>query len=239
MTSVPNPVQVAARFRRRVAVLPQRLPSPLTHGWRDDLSLPLKDRHFYLDTGIFHSLAGVDEGVRDKIVPFIDQHERNATILSEVLTQTSEPLYTLRLAIWKVAQDCAREECSLSRKHAVIETIRSELIADSQLRHPHAPQSANSRDKHGGEAELIHVAELHSPKGALICNDAGASAVANKHGVSSVHFVHLVRAAVRAGLPVDDALNAAHGGLAVSQIAANETARTCCESWLAQSGEGQ
>lgn len=234
MTSVPNPAQVAARFRPRPAVLPKRRP-PLPHGWRDDISLPPKDRHFYLDTGIFHSIAGVDEGVRERIVPLIDQHERNAAILSEVLTQTDEPLYTLRLDIWKMTDDCARGECSLRKNHADVETIRSELIADSQLRHPHAPSSTNSRDKHGGEAELIHVAELHAPKGVIICNDAGASAVANNHGVPSVHFVHLVRAAVQAGLPVTEALAAAHAGLAVSKLAAKEKARTCCGSWLGQS----
>jgi hypothetical protein len=239
MISVPNPAEVAARFRPRAPVLPQRSPSAPPCGWRDDLTFPLKDRHFYLDTGIFHSLAGVDQDVRRRIVPFIDKHERNETVFREVMTQTAEPLYTLRLEIWKMAQDREREACSLKVDHAAIETIRSELIADSQLRHPHSQHGTASRDRHGGEAQLIHAAELHSPKGALMSNDAGASAVASKHGVFSAHFVHLVRAAVRGGLPVDDALSAARGGLEVSKLAAKEKARTCREAWLTESGEGQ
>jgi hypothetical protein len=239
MTSVPTPAEVAAKFSSRAPVLPQQGASLLPSGWRDDLSLPLNDRHFYLDTGIFHSLAGVDGDVRKRVLPFIDQHERNATILSEVLTQSAEPLYSLRISIWKMTQDCGRDACSLKSEHALIETIRSELIADSQLRHPHSQEDTRSRDKHGGEAELIHVAELHSPKAALMCNDAGASAVGAKHGVASVHFAHLVRAVVRTGFPVDDALSAAHAGLAVSRLAAKEKARTCCVSWLSQSADGQ
>ncbi len=232
MTQVPNPAQVAGRFRPRSASIPQRKPTLAPHGWRDDLPLPFEDRHFYLDTGIYHGLAGIDQATREKVAPFIDQHEYNATILSEVLTQSAEPLNSLRLTIWKIAQDCASDACELSRTHSAIESIRDELIADAQIRHPNAPQTGNARAKHGGEAELIHLAELHEPAAAIICNDGGASAIAKKHGVDSLHFLHLVRAAVGAGLAVEDALSAAQNGLAVSSLPTREKAKTCCESWL-------
>lgn len=195
------------------------------------MTLPLLERHFYLDTGIFHSLAGVDEDVRGTLLPFLAHHERNDTIRREVLTQQQEPLYSVRLDILKLAQEHERRACNLPEGLNSVETIRNELIADSQLRHPNSAGSASHRD-HGGEAELIHLAERHEPKGVLACNDAGASAVARKHGLASFHFLHLVRAAVAGGLSPDDGLAAATDGLKVSGLAATEKSRTCNSEWL-------
>ncbi len=184
-----------------------------------------------MDTGIFHSLAGVDEEVRGTLLTYVDQHERNDTIRMEVLTQKVEPLYTLRLDVLKLAQECERRTCRLPEGLNSIETIRNELIADAQLRHPDSPGSTHHRD-HGGEAELIHLAERHEPKGALACNDAGASAVAKKHAVDSFHFVHMVRAAVADGLSAVEGLAAVTEGLKVSKLAAVEKSRTCNQNWL-------
>lgn len=231
VTGIPSPADVAARFSRRRTVPPLRTGQPSPPGWTDELALPLSDRHFYLDTGIFHSLAGVDESVRDTLLAYVDQHEHNDTILREVLTQQLEPLYSLRLDILKLTQERERRACRLSGDLNSIETIRNELIADAQLRHPNKTVSPSRRD-HGGEAELIHLAERHEPKGALASNDAGASAVAKKHNVESFHFVHLVRAAVVNGLLAADGLTVAQKGLKVSKLAAAEKARTCNHNWL-------
>lgn len=231
MTEIPTPGDIAARFGTRKPAPPPRPPQPSPPGWTDDLVLPLSDRHFYLDTGIYHGLAGADDAVRDTLFTYVDGHEHNNTIRDEVLTQRDEPLYSLRLTVLQLAKKCERRECSLPQDLTAIETIRNELIADSQLRHPGAPSSLSRRD-HGGEAELIHLAELHEPTGALACNDAGASAVAKKHGVESFHFVHVVRAAVAGGLSAADGLTAAQEGLKVSGLAAAEKLRTCNQEWL-------
>lgn len=232
MTEIPTPADLAPRFgRSRPVSQPRRRPQPSPTGWTDELALPLSDRHFYLDTGIFHSLAGVDEEVRGTLLTYVDQHERNDTIRMEVLTQKVEPLYTLRLDVLKLAQECERRACRLPEGLNSIETIRNELIADAQLRHPGSPGSTHHRD-HGGEAELIHLAERHEPKGALACNDAGASAVAKKHAVDSFHFVHIVRAAVADGLSAVEGLAAVTEGLKVSKLSAAEKSRTCNQNWL-------
>lgn len=231
MTEIPTPGDTAARFGTRKPAPPPRPPQPSPPGWTDDLVLPLSDRHFYLDTGIYHGLAGADDAVRDTLFTYVDGHEHNNTIRDEVLTQQAEPLYSLRLDMLKLAQGCERRACRLPDDLNAIETIRNELIADAQLRHPQA-SSSRSRRNHGGEAELIHLAELHEPTGALACNDAGASAVAKKHGVESFHFVHVVRAAVTGGLSAADGLTAAQDGLSVSGLAAAEKLRTCNKEWL-------
>ncbi|MEZ5086637.1 MAG: hypothetical protein R2722_10410 [Tessaracoccus sp.] len=232
MTEIPTPADLAPRFGRGKPVSPpRRRPQPAPTGWTDELALPISDRHFYLDTGIFHSLAGVDEEVRGTLLTYVDQHEHNDTIRTEVLTQRSEPLYTLRLDVLKLAQGCERRACRLPEGLNSVETIRNELIADAQLRHPDGGPSSNRRD-HGGEAELIHLAERHEPKGALACNDAGASAVAKKHAVESFHFAHIVRAAVADGLSAADGLAAVTDGLKVSKLAAAEKSRTCNQNWL-------
>lgn len=233
LAETPTPGDVAARFGTKRPAPPPRPPQPSPPGWTDDLVLPLTDRHFYLDTGMFHSLAGVDEEVREVLLPHIDHHEHNDAIREEVLTQQAEPLYSLRLVILKLAQEQERRSCGLPQNLKHIETIRNELIADAQLRHPQASSSPSpSRRRHGGEAELIYLAELHEPTGALACNDAGASAVAKKHGVESFHFVHVVRAAVAKGLSPADGLTAARDGIKVSQLAAAEKSRTCNQEWL-------
>lgn len=234
MTSVPSPAQLAGRFQRRQPALPRHpATAPLPTGWDDALDFPIDDRHFYLDTGIYHSLAGVNGATRTALAALISGHERNATIRTEVLTQKDEPLYSMRVEILGIASQHERRECSLPSRLAAIETIRSELMADSQIRHRTIQQTSTRRDQHGGEAELIHLAELHSPAGSLLCNDAGASAIGLKHGISSAHFVHMLRAAVRAAaITPDDALKAGEDGLSVSKLASREKARTCCEAWL-------
>lgn len=131
MAEIPTPGDILAKFGTpKPASLP-RPPRPLPHGWTDDLALPLLDRHFYLDTGIFHSLAGVDEKVRGVLLPRIDQHEHNDSIRDEVLTQHAEPLYSLRLEILTLVKSHERRDCSLQDSLQSIETIRNELITDS------------------------------------------------------------------------------------------------------------
>lgn len=114
-----------------------------------------------------------------------------------------------------------------------IESIRNELIADAQQRHPHTKQIRSARAKHGGEAELIHLSEKHDPLAVLVCNDAGASAVGARHGLYSIHFVHVLRAAVRAGrITVIEAVDAAREGLSESGLESHERSRTEGAEWL-------
>lgn len=89
MTEIPTPAIIGARFRRRPpAVPPPRLPRLMQAGWSDDIALPMEE-HFYLDTGIFHSLASSFKVVGLRLVELVVGHEENATISAEVRTQSS------------------------------------------------------------------------------------------------------------------------------------------------------
>ena len=189
--------------------------------------------HTFLDTGIYHSIADTFTVVGAKLVPLFEGHEPNATIASEVLTQRDGSLPRMRANLVPVLDRLARERCDVQVDAREIGAIRDELIADAQLRHATLVTSQRSRDKHGGEAELIHVAARHTPNGTVATNDAGASAIAAKRGVASVHFLHVLRAAVSVGtLSVEEALLAVEEGFRTSGLAARELQRTANQAWL-------
>jgi len=232
MSKLPTPKDLAPRFRRRPIKLSQRQ-NPWAPGWNDGLSLPMEE-HFYLDTGIYHSIACSVKVINYALVKIVKGHEANSTISNEVRTQRSDTTLSLmKDELLPRLNSVAKTPCDFIIDIDKIEDIRNELIADAQQRHPNSKQSRSARAKHGGEAELIHLAEQHDPPARLICNDAGASAVGARHGLSSMHFLHLLRAAVRAEfISVDEALIAAEKGLSESGLERRERSRTEHAQWL-------
>ncbi len=235
MSHTPSPSTVAARFGRRlpaVSVSPSAgVPDPA--GWDDAVVIPFQE-HFYVDTGIFHSLACSLKVLGLALLPLFRGHERNATIGAEVRTQARTTTLAAVSAMLLPAMDrIASPPCDLGLDLAAIETIRSELIADTQLRKRYLAQDPDARVKHGGEAELIHLAGLHQPPARIVSNDAGASAVARKRGLSTIHFLHILRAAVSSGIATcDEALDAAREGLSESGLEASERARAERADWM-------
>lgn len=235
VTEVPSPATFAARFGRQKPSLP-RVARPvlcLPTGW-DDLAERPEGEHFYLDTGIFHSLACAYKVTGPLLMPLLYGHEPNETILAEVRTQRSTT--TLSKAVPRLLPALAkqsREPCALPVDMGQIESIRDELMADAQVRHPDKPTDPASRTEHGGEAELIHLAEEHTPPALIWCNDAGASAVARVHGVASIHFLHVLRSAVaQAIISTEDAFSAARDGFSESGLSNVERGRTETRVWI-------
>lgn len=235
MSQAPNPATVAARFGRRPlsARTLSEVGSPQPAGWDDSVAMPIQE-HFYVDTGIFHSLACSMKVLGLALLPVLQSHERNDSISAEARTQASSTTLSAMIAMLLPAMEgIARLPCAIATDLGKIETIRSELISDAQQRHHHLAQNLDGRVRHGGEAELIHLAEGHEPTARLISNDAGASAVARVHGVATVHFLHVLRAAVAGSLvTVDEALSAARDGFSESGLATSERRRTECSDWL-------
>lgn len=191
-------------------------------------------RHFFLDTGLYHSLACTLSLIGTSGLDVLRGHEANATIDAEVARQrTGTSLGATAQMLVPAMRNLARDACDLARDTAEVETIRNELLADSRLRHPDAEITPSTAAGHAGEAELIHLAGKHAPTSVIFCNDAGASAVARRRQVSSAHFLHVVRAVVKTGLvEVEDAVGVAEAGLSESGLQAAERARTLNEAWL-------
>jgi len=237
MTFSPTPADMPKRARFAAVAtgsIARTRAAPAPTGWADHLPLPPgSGPHTFLDTGIYHSIADSFAVVGAKLVPMLDGHEPNATIASEVRSQREGSLPSVRDHLLPVLESRARGRCEIQVDAREVGAIRDELIADAQLRHVALVTDQRSRDKHGGEAELIHMASRHTPAGTLATNDAGASAVAAKRGVASIHFGHVVRAAVRArALSLEEALRAVEEGLRTSGLATRERRRTGNQTWL-------
>jgi len=234
VTGNPNPAIIAARFGRRAPAIPvPQRPQVQPAGWNDAISLPMQE-HFYLDTGIFHSLASSIKVVGLSLVTLLKGHEENEAISSEVRTQKrGTTLADMAPMLLPAMTKVARLPCDIAQDLDEIESIRNELLADAQQRHPEVEHDLSTRMSHGGEAELIHLAQNHDPRAVLVCNDTGASAVGAVRGLASIHFLHVLRAAVRAGtVTVDESLEAAKEGLSESGLEGRERRRTECEEWL-------
>jgi hypothetical protein len=234
MTDGPSPATIAARFGRRPPAIPaSQAPRPAPTGWDDTINLPMEE-HFYLDTGILHSLACSFKVIGLDLVTLLRDHEENSTILIEATTQDRRStLASMSVMLLAALTQVARQPCPIRTEMDEVETIRNELVTDAQQRHPDTRQGSLARAKHGGEAELIHLARRHGPPAVLVSNDAGASAVAAKRGLASIHFLHILRGAVRIGtITVDQSLQAAKEGLSESGLEARERARTERAHWL-------
>lgn len=230
--SPPNPL----RFSRTFRVVP---PPPSTNvpiaptTWSDAITFPM-DRHFFVDTGIFHSIACSIKSLGFKLLAVIQDHELSEEILNEVLTQRANmTLSKMSGLLIPMLRGSAQPLCAISQEDlGEIETIRNELIADAQRRR-RAISSNSANDKHSGEAVLIYYAAHHSPPAHLVSNDAGANAVGARHNVASIHFLHLLRFAVRNKvISVDEALAASQEGFSESGLSTIERTRTENRSWL-------
>jgi len=208
--------------------------APAPTGWVDNLPLPpAGERHMFLDTGIYHSLADSAAAVRPRLVPLLEGHEPNKTIAWEVRTQRHGALPSVSSDLLALLDSRARPGCRIQVPTKEVGAVRDELIADAQSRHGRLVSAQTARDAHGGEAELIYVASQHTPEGTVATNDAGASAVGARRDVASIHFVHVLRAAVAAGvLSIDEALRAADDGLQTAGLAVAERRRTANRDWL-------
>ena len=208
---------------------------PDPSGWRDDISLPPATLHLFLDTGIWYSIANSLQHAGTHLAAVVKGHETNQTIANEVAKEPvgrSGAVPGYQMIVELVGRD-SRDPCPPAASPNTVQLIQKQLIADSQRRTRVAATSPAARRAHAGEAELIACARTHQPAALVATNDAGASAVAFRHNVDSVHFGHVVRAAVTEGaLSVDDALLAYSAGLAVSGLPTWERTRTETAAWL-------
>lgn len=208
---------------------------PTSPGWSDDIAIPPSPEHLLLDTGIWYSIANSFQHAGVALAVVVKGHERNQTIANEVAYEPTRhrsaiPAYQTVVALME--RD-SKQPCRQAADPNKVQAIQRQLIADSQRRSGVASTTRAARRAHAGEAELITCAAEHDPKAVMATNDAGASSVAARHSVSSVHFGHVVRAAVRAGaLTSSDAVAAYGAGLAISGIPVSERQRTENASWL-------
>lgn len=230
MTGTPTPLDLA-KFAARPANIAKPTPVPSPTGWTDGdcLTWPLSNRHHFLDTGIYHSLAALTQDEYAQVLAAASPHEENATITEEVLTQNAEPLRSRRIEIGNAASVESRRACSLAVDTKRLTRIRNQLIAEAQLRRPADPID---KSKHGGEAELILLALQHEPAAVLTTNDAGASAVAKKNAVPSCHFGHLARLLVAHGYTPEEALSLARRAFTTSKLNSAESQRTLNLAWF-------
>lgn len=198
-------------------------PAPAPHGWRDDVTLPAGDEpHLFVDTGVWFSIESSMAMAGTAVVAMVAGHESCPTINREVVRAPG---------LTALIGQTERPACHAQVEPAHVRMVRDELVADSQLRSG-STVTQSARDKHGGEAELIVRSRAHTPVATIATNDIGASAVARSHGVTSVHFVHLVRAAVRAlRVPEADALSVARAGLTTSRLNRVEQDRVLDPGW--------
>lgn len=214
----------------RPAFAPRR-PNPATvalapgpHGWRDDVVLPAGDQpHLFVDTGVWFSIGSSMAAAGTGVAAMVAGHEGCPTIAREVVRAPG---------LTGLIGQTARPACQRQVEPAQVRVVQDELVADSQLRSG-STVSQSTRDNHGGEAELIVRSRAHAPMATIATNDIGASAVARSHGVNSVHFVHLVRAAVRASRVASvDAVAVAKAGLTTSKLNKVERDRVLTPAWL-------
>jgi len=189
----------------------------------------------FLDTGIWYSIANSCQYAGTHLAAVVKGHETNQTIANEVAKEPlgrSGAISGYQMVVELVGRD-SRDPCPPTADPTTVKQIQQQLIADSQRRTRVASTSPVARRAHAGEAEVIACASSHQPTALVATNDAGASAVAARHSVDSVHFGHVVKAAVATGsLSVDDALLAYGAGLAVSGLPTQERSRTENAAWL-------